>query len=552
MKKGLVILPICFYILFYFHNTANTEEILASFNKQTVTVSEYELLRHVPRKGRPRPISKSEKEEFLDDIITASLVAPLVAPKISDRKIDAGYTVEQKVKAFSEYTLDLLLRKKIVKETKINKSNYQDYIPTHGGEKVRFREITVRNKVEAEEILKNILNGKDFESLAREKSINKNSIKGGDTGFVNIGKGGYPKDVDNIIYNLKIGDISEILKTFEGYTIFKSIEMKDLTNQETEELIQNLQWTLIKEKTNSLLRELRSKANIEIKSENIKTISQLDSLDSNALQIELAKVNKTIIRLIDLVNKVKGPIDPSKSIRFRAITNIENMLTNEIDELLLVSEAKRIALDRDPIFQNAVRRFKEIWYTDIYINNILLNGVTCSEQEIQNFYNEYKKDPRYQNHPALIRARHILLDDEDYALKILKQLKGGANFAEMARNYSIYRLTSIIDGDLGYLERGQMMTKEEEEAVFKLSEGQISEIIKSRPPIVQRSSSEADQFVYNIFKLEDKIDEGEKDYNKVKKMVEFKLLMKKRKEIIDNFIIPLKEKANIEKNLDFL
>jgi len=552
MKKCLVILPICFYILFYFNNTANTEEILASFNKQTVTVSEYELLRHVPIKGRPIPISKSKKDEFLDGIITASLVGPLVAPKINDKKINTGYAVEQKVQAFSEYILDLLLRQKIVKETKINKRNYQDYIPTYGSKKVRFREITVRNKGEAQGILKNILNGKNFEALAREKSINKNSIKGGDTGFINIGKGGYSKKVDDTIYNLKINDVSEILKTFEGYTIFKSIEMKNLTNQETEELIQNLQRMLIKKKINSRLRELRSKANIQIKSENIKKISELDILDSNALQVELAKVNNTIIRVINLVNKVKSSINPIKSIRFRTITNIENMLTNEIDELLLVSEAKRIALDRDPIFQNAVRRFREIWYTDIYINNILLNDVTCREKEILNYYNEYKKDPRYQNHPVLVRVRHIMLDDKDLALKILKQLKEGANFAEMARNYSIFRLTSIIDGDLGYLVRGQMRTKEEEEAVFKLSEGQVSEIIQIRPPIVQSLSSEADQFVYVIFKLEDKISEGEKDYNKVKKLVEFELLNKKRKEIIDNFLIPLKVKANIEKNLDLL
>jgi hypothetical protein len=252
-----------------------------------------------------------------------------------------------------------------------------------------------------------------------------------------------------------------------------------------------------------------------------------------------------------VVNKVKSPINPLKSRSFLNISNMTETINNEINEILLDNEAVKIGLDKDPTFENAMRRFEDMCCMNTYINNVLLSNVTCSEPEIKNFYEKYKDTKHYQNLPELVRVRHILLDDDNLAKDILKQLKNGANFNEMVRKYSLFQPTREIDGDWGYLEcggLGQMLTKEEEEVLFMLSKGQLSEIMKAKP--MSQGYGNTDQSFYNIFRLEDKISAGEKDYSKIKGLIKYDLLKKKRKKIEHDFLAPFIAKADIKKDLN--
>jgi peptidyl-prolyl cis-trans isomerase SurA len=90
-----------------------------------------------------------------------------------------------------------------------------------------------------------------------------------------------------------------------------------------------------------------------------------------------------------------------------------------------------------------------------------------------------------------IRASHILIDFKVDSAKtdtvaarkkiedIQRQLKNGADFAEMAKKYSDDEGTKSNNGDLGFFER-RMMIKEFDEAAFNLKKGEISDIVKTR------------------------------------------------------------------------
>lgn len=71
-----------------------------------------------------------------------------------------------------------------------------------------------------------------------------------------------------------------------------------------------------------------------------------------------------------------------------------------------------------------------------------------------------------------IRASHILVETEEEAQDMVAQLKDGADFAELAREYSSCP-SSVRGGDLGEFPRG-MMVQPFEDAAFSLDVGEVS------------------------------------------------------------------------------
>ncbi|MFQ5457690.1 MAG: tetratricopeptide repeat protein [Myxococcota bacterium] len=87
--------------------------------------------------------------------------------------------------------------------------------------KMRARQIVVASREEAQAVRSEIHNGDDFVRLARERSIDASSAKGGDIGF--FSKGELESQVEESIIRLAPGEISGVVKTPAGYAIFQRL-----------------------------------------------------------------------------------------------------------------------------------------------------------------------------------------------------------------------------------------------------------------------------------------------------------------------------------------
>lgn len=78
-----------------------------------------------------------------------------------------------------------------------------------------------------------------------------------------------------------------------------------------------------------------------------------------------------------------------------------------------------------------------------------------------------------------VHARHIQVSSAGTAQTLLEQIRGGADFAQLARQASVDDKTRDNGGDLGWFQRGKLIEKEVEEAAFNLQPGQVSEVVQS-------------------------------------------------------------------------
>jgi peptidyl-prolyl cis-trans isomerase C len=131
-------------------------------------------------------------------------------------------------------------------------------------------------------------------------------------------------------------------------------------------------------------------------------------------------------------------------------------------------------------------------------------NVSVTDAEVKQFYTN---NPADFERPETIHARHILLmtmdpvtraplsEDQQKAKKkqaddLLKRIRGGADFAALAKQYSEDPGTKDTGGELPEFPRGQMVP-EFEAAAFSLTNNQVSDVVTS-------------PYGYHIIKLIDK------------------------------------------------
>jgi peptidyl-prolyl cis-trans isomerase C len=148
-----------------------------------------------------------------------------------------------------------------------------------------------------------------------------------------------------------------------------------------------------------------------------------------------------------------------------------------------------------------------------------------TDEALKQTYDEAVKSMSGQEE---VRARHILVEGEDEAKAILEQLKGGADFAKLAKEKS-KDPGAAEGGDLGYFTKDQMVP-EFADVAFKMYPGQLSNPVKT-------------QFGWHVIKVEDKRIKQPPEFEKVKDQIEAYLARKAQ----SDFITKLRQSAKVER-----
>lgn len=133
-------------------------------------------------------------------------------------------------------------------------------------EQVRASHILVKTKEEADAILKQLKNGGDFAAIAKEKNEDATKDKGGDLGFFSEGQ--MVKEFDEAVWKMKVGELSEPVKTQYGYHIIKLTDKKPAVNPTFDEKKAEIAKLLKSNEANQKASEWLAKAKTDAKIEN--------------------------------------------------------------------------------------------------------------------------------------------------------------------------------------------------------------------------------------------------------------------------------------------
>ncbi len=172
---------------------------------------------------------------------------------------------------------------------------------------------------------------------------------------------------------------------------------------------------------------------------------------------------------------------------------------------------RRIAFDRNRLLMEALLQDA--------------GKASLSEDAEHKVYDEAVKQVKNEEE---VHARHILVPTEDEAKAILAQLKGGADFAALAKEKS-KDPGAAEGGDLGYFTKEQMVP-EFAEVAFKLDKGQLSDPVKT-------------QFGWHIIKVEDKRVRPTPTFEQVKPQIENYVAHRAQAELVEN----LRKSATVER-----
>ena len=314
--------------------------------------------------------------------------------------------------------------------------------------------------------------------------------------------------------------------------------------------------------------------NSKFKIEIPKLVARVNGVDieSKYIEFRLSKIMKLALKKAKrpLTVKEKNSIvkDLIEKEVVRELVNQQAEKENlKIDHELIEKELKllRAGYASEEEFNNALKsrninleEIKKSMQIEINARQLLnaeIKGkINISDNEVKKYYEDNKS--RFQR-PEAYHARHILAayfppealrnqtieelkKNKEYFTriaeekidKVIKELKKGANFVELAKNLSDDESSRENGGDLDFIYKGIFETSFDE-AVEKLNPGETSEKIKTR-------------FGFHVIQLIEKRPSEMAPFNEMKSEIQKYLFLEEAKKNVSSYIEKLKQTADIE------
>ncbi|CFX22399.1 Peptidyl-prolyl cis-trans isomerase, PpiC-type [Syntrophomonas zehnderi OL-4] len=212
----------------------------------------------------------------------------------------------------------------------------------------------------------------------------------------------------------------------------------------------------------------------------------------------------------------------------------------EVDETIAY-----IKSTKDKESQDGFKKFlKETNFTETGLNEYLqtqqLNtkikdkitaGIKVDDAQVRQYYDDNQNQFEDQGG---IHIYHILTSDKQKALEVINKLDSGADFAVLAKEYSLDESNKNLGGDLQYVNENTNFVPEFKKAALALKPGQYTqEPVKS-------------QFGYHVIKAGERKAAGIMPFDQVQEQLKAQLEAEQKDSAFNEYLEKLKKEADIK------
>jgi peptidyl-prolyl cis-trans isomerase C len=497
------------------------EDVLAVVNGEPITVGDFKYsLTIAHRREDLSSAGTLNLSQFVQKLIDDRLIVQEARrmgmqdyPEVR-QAIDAYVLRESVVRLHDEE----IVKKVTVTDDEIKnyyKKNYEQFF---------LGLIEADSEEKARQIFEQLREGADFKELAQKYSTRPSQMDGGE---VTLPRSSLPPTIEKAISNLKVGELTNMVKVRSKYYIIKLINRKEAPDEGLEKVRGNIERALRKQKekerSDEYLKYLRERLGVQVNDDIFSSINLAEKSETEKLSQDeriLVQINGATLTVRDFVSLAKSYPKRSK----------DTILNDWIEQKLIDLEALSRHYEKQKEFREMVDRYENQLLKNTFINRVIVPQIALSDEALKEYYLSHQGSFMK---PASFKTQQITVKTMQDAEDILSDLKNGAEFSWLAKNRSIDSAASE-GGNLGWLTKAEMPDPVRK-IIETLKQGDISPIVK------------IDSF-YRIIELLDRKEGELEEFAKVKRAVHRAAFEEQVNDILDSYISQLKKDSDIRVN----
>lgn len=385
----------------------------------------------------PRPAF--DLQQLLDRVVNDELLAQeaRVLELQDDESIQRAVTARRTRMAVERLRREEISDRVQVSEEEMRKLFDDEYST------VSFHIVTADSEEEAAELRHRLVEGEDFETVARESSVDSAAARGGVVESQDRLK--LPPEIIAAVWALEPGQLTQPVRTAQGWSVIRVDAFGEYDPARFDELKPQLQNRIRFRKSETfrveLGKRLEESLGAKVHTDRIKAIgceTQSDGrlfpaiADPSAVLAEVGDRTITAEQLgRALKSRWKGVRNEEAALATRTI-----VFTRMLDDLLIEVEALRRGYDDTPDVRRRADAFEKQLLIKRYLNEVVAAGVEITDEDMQKMYElrreEFRKPPR-------LHVSQITVETEEQAEELAKMLRDGTDLAWLARQHSIDR-----------------------------------------------------------------------------------------------------------------
>lgn len=476
MKKILLLL-LLFAPIFHIQSQTFIDNSVARVGNISISDKEFlERYELTPGTNRQRKSTiESQKIEFLFSLIAEKLWAL----EAISRDMDTAEVIQFTTKSFEKmFVRDALFKKEVRDKVNISDQELNDGLK-YNSSKIYVNFLFSTDVEEINNLHKLLKNGIPFDSILVESPEKDEQLSP-----VEIIFGQMDEAVEEVLFNLNVGEYSQPIITLDGWYIFhlvnKSEELLSNSNAR-EDAIKNVRKTIEARKLIEKQKEFYAyffkdkKVDVnpelfEILAKNISSLFEYKKKnylikDGDLINLESPDVLKMEEVFGNDILSKKFILFDNNSIIFKEYlrllmfdgynstdykinfirASLDNRIRKDIEKELLYREGAKRDYNNLP----EVKKEIELWsqhYLFELLKDDFSDSVTVSDDEV---YNYYLKNNESESFPMMVNIIEIFTDSIENVDKIFSELKNGTDFTFLANMYNKREWTKKSNGEYG-------------------------------------------------------------------------------------------------------